>query len=453
MTPIPELAPPILEVPPALVERWRTRAPRYTSYPTAPHFHAVDDAALHAALGRGDGPLAVYVHVPFCRSLCHYCGCHVEIQGSRRDLGAGYVDTLLAELDLLVARLRPGRTVAQLSIGGGTPTFLYPHDMARLVAGLRARLPFAPDVDASLEIDPRTVDDDDLRALVGMGFNRYSFGVQDLDEAVVAAVHREQSAAEVVARVAAIRALGRFDLNLDLMYGLPHQTEAGFAATLDGVVALRPSRVALFQYAHVPWMKPAQKLVERQGLPDAALKTRLFVAANERFAAAGYAAIGMDHFALPEDALVRAQRSGTLQRNFMGYTTRAGLDLLPLGVSAIGSFGGMYAQNLKDRAAWSQRVAEGALPVERGHACSDDDLDRRRVIMALFCNFHVRFPLGAYAEERARLAPLESDGICVVHPDGVDITPLGRHFVRNVCSVFDAYLEADAGARRYSTTA
>jgi oxygen-independent coproporphyrinogen-3 oxidase len=216
---------------------------------------------------------------------------------------------------------------------------------------------------------------------------------------------------------------------------------------------MRPTRIALFLYAHVPWMKPAQKLVEKHGIPDAALRSRLFVLANEVLGAAGYETIGMDHFALPGDALLAAQASGTLQRNFMGYTTRAGLDQIGLGVSAIGSFGGVYAQDLKDRDAWTARVTAGELPIERGFVLSADDTRRRSVIMELFCNFGVILAPGEFLDERARLTPMLADGFVVLDGDTVTVTPLGRHFIRNVCAVFDRYLEADAGARRYSHTA
>ncbi|HMV69234.1 MAG TPA: oxygen-independent coproporphyrinogen III oxidase [Myxococcota bacterium] len=442
--------------PPDLVARYRTRAPRYTSYPTAPHFHAIEPAEITAALGRVRRDVSVYVHVPFCRSLCHYCGCHVEIKGARRDLGSPYVDLLLAELDLRVGAMPGGHRADQVSIGGGTPTFLWPEDMQRLARGIRDRLPLTPAADVSVEIDPRTVDDAYLGALVDSGFNRFSFGVQDLDIEVLDAVNRHQTEEQVRACVDGVRRRGAFDLNLDLMYGLPHQTPERFQRTLDMVAELAPSRVALFLYAHVPWMKPAQKLLDRHGLPDGDVRTELFARAVRTFEAAGYRRVGMDHFARPDDELVRALDAGTLQRNFMGYTTRAGLDLLPLGVSSIGLFGDVYAQNLKDRDAWTARVEAGEIPTERGHRLTDDDRRRRRVIMELFCNFRVTLTpdeqatLGA---EVARLGPLIDDGLVTVDGPHIAITSLGRHFVRNVCATFDAYLEPESGDRRYSVTA
>ena len=435
-----------------LVARYRTRAPRYTSFPTAPQFGPIAMAEVQRALASGTGPMALYAHIPFCRSLCLYCGCHVEIT-TRRSVGAEYVDLLLREADLYAAQLRPGRTLAQLALGGGTPTFLLPDLMERLILGLRERFPFAPDGDFSIEVDPRTIDAEYLERLVALGFNRFSLGVQDFDPVVLKAVKRHQTTEMTWSAVQTLRSQGNFDLNFDLMYGLPHQTEETFRATLETVVAMRPTRVALFLYAHVPWMKPAQKVVAKQGLPEADLKARLFAIAAGALRGAGYEAIGMDHFALPGDALLEAQASGTLQRNFMGYTTRAGLDQIGLGVSAIGNFGGVYAQDHKNRATWSDRVTNGELPIERGFVLSAEDLERRRVIMDLFCNFRVRFAPGAFASERARLEALIADGLVVVRDDGVEVTPLGRHFIRNVCSVFDSYFESDVGERRYSETA
>lgn len=443
---------PVTDVPAELVLKYRTRAPRYTSYPTAPQFHAVSEEAVDAALGRGEGPMGMYVHIPFCRSLCLYCGCHVEIN-NRRSVAIPYVDMLLREADLLQQRLRPGRTLDQLALGGGTPTFLTPDLMDKLVTGIKQRWPFREGGDFSIEIDPRTIDPDYIKTLVDVGFNRFSFGVQDFDPKVLEAVKRRQTTDHTWLCVETLRKYGDFDLNLDLMYGLPHQTPETFRRTLEIVCQMRPTRIALFLYAHVPWMKPAQKVVEKMGIPDAETKSKLFLLANEMLGEAGYQVIGMDHFALPGDELLEAQSDGTLQRNFMGYTTRAGLDQVGMGVSAIGYFGGVYAQDLKERPAWTQKIEEGKLPIDRGFVLSDEDLRRRALIMDLFCNFRVRFAPGAYAAELARLEPLEADGLVVRLPDGVDVTPLGRHFIRNVCSVFDQYFESDVAQRRYSQTA
>ncbi len=445
---------------PALIARWRTRAPRYTSYPTAPQFQPITPEAVEAAHARNAGPFATYVHLPFCVQRCLYCGCHVEIQG-KRAVADPYVDAVVAEARLRVARMQSGRALSQLSLGGGTPTFLLVEQMQRLMSGLRDVWTFAPGADLAIEIDPRSVDEAYIDALVDLGFNRYSFGVQDLDPDVLRVVHRDQPVDLTERAIAALRRRGAFDVNMDLVYGLPEQTSQRFENTARVIAEMRPTRIALFQYAHVPWMKPAQKVLEQYRMPDSDAKAEMFAIASETFGAAGYQAVGMDHFALPGDALLAAQVAGSLQRNFEGYTTHGGLDLIPLGVSAIGSFGGIYAQDRKDRAAWTEDILAGRLPTERGFVLSADDELRRAVIMALFCNLTAlldQADADALSEPIAALSPLVVDGIVTVAAHGsgglkIQITPLGRHFIRNVCASFDAYLEADAGQRRYSVTA
>lgn len=442
---------------PALVARYRTRAPRYTSYPTAPQFKPVSDAELRAGLARGDGPISVYVHVPFCVRRCHYCGCHVEIQGNR-DVGDVYVDDLLAEARLWRAGMKDGRGLGQLALGGGTPTFLRPAALRRLFTGLGELWPVVPgkDTELAIEVDPRTVRPEDLDNLVDLGFTRVNLGVQDVDETVLQAVNRPQPFELVEAAVRRLRERGLADVGVDLVYGLPMQTTESFQRTLDAVVSVAPTRIALFQYAHVPWLKPAQKLLERFPRPDSELRTAMWGQARRELGRAGYVEIGMDHFAVPDDGLVKAREEGTLQRNFEGYTTHGGLDLLGLGVSAIGYFGGVYAQNRKDREAWRAEVTAGRFPTERGWVLSDDDTLRRRVIMEIFCNGHTALSpaeAAALAEPLARLGPLADDGMLTVHDGTVQVTALGRFFLRNICAVFDRYLEEDSPTRRYSETA
>jgi len=442
---------------PALVARYRTRAPRYTSYPTAPQFRPVTDAELRGGLSRGDGPISVYVHVPFCVRRCHYCGCHVEIQGNR-DIGDVYVDDLLAEARLWRAGMKDGRGLGQLALGGGTPTFLKPAALRRLYAGLTELWPRVPGegVELAIEVDPRTVRPEDLDNIVDVGFTRVNLGVQDVDETVLQAVNRPQPFALVEAAVQRLRDRGLDDVGVDLVYGLPMQTAESFQRTLDAVASVKPTRIALFQYAHVPWLKPAQKLLERYPRPDSEARTAMWGQARRELGAAGYVEIGMDHFAVPTDSLVRARDEGTLQRNFEGYTTHGGLDLLGLGVSAIGYFGGVYAQNRKEREAWRAEVSAGRFPTERGWVLSEDDRLRRRVIMEIFCNGHTALSAdeaAQLAEPLGRLGPLVEDGMVVVAADAVQVTPLGRFFLRNICAVFDRYLEEDAPTRRYSETA
>lgn len=440
---------------PELVARYITRAPRYTSYPTAPKFKAITQQDIANGLAGGSGPISAYVHIPFCARRCHYCGCHVEIHGNR-DIGDVYVDDVLTEAALWAAPMRPGRTMGQLALGGGTPTFLKPATLRRLMDGLQQVWPVSPGAELAIEVDPRTVVDADLENIAASGFTRVNLGVQDVDDAVLAAVNRPQPFEKVVAVVATLRQVGLANFGVDLVYGLPEQTDSTFARTLDAVLGLQPSRIALFQYAHVPWLKPAQKLLERFDRPDSEARTRMRKMACEALGAAGYIEIGMDHFALRGDTLVAAAAAGSLQRNFEGYTTHGGLDLVGLGVSAIGFFGGVYAQDIKDREVWRAEVAAGRFPTERGWVLDADDARRRRVIMGLFCNFGVDLSPDdevALAAELDRLAPLISDGLVVRDPGRVNVTDLGRFFIRNVCSTFDRFFEPDDLQRRYSETA
>jgi oxygen-independent coproporphyrinogen-3 oxidase len=434
-----------------LLRRYRTRAPRYTSYPTAPAFVPIASGDAARALGAVSGDLSVYVHVPFCTSLCWYCGCNNEIR--RRPPADALVDDLLVEWHRAADALGgPGR-VRQLHLGGGTPTTLPLAALERLWAGLMARAPAAPGLEAGIELDPRSVDEDYVLGLVAVGFNRFSIGVQDFDPDVMAAVNRVQAPELTERIVGALRRSGDPSISFDLMYGLPLQDEVRFGRTLDRVVALAPGRVALFPYAHLPSLKPAQKLLEAVGLPDADARARLMELAIERLVGAGYVRVGMDHFALPSDPMAEALRSGALHRNFQGYTTCPGLDLIGIGPSAIGCYGGLYAQNHHDRAAWSAALAAGRLPVTRGWWLRDEDRLRARVIADLLCHGETRFG----ALERARLAasidrltPLEVDGIVIVEEDRIQLTPLGQDFARNVVAVFDAWLQP--GSDTFSTT-
>ena len=439
-----------------LHDRYRMRAPRYTSYPTAPHFGPIAAEAVDAALGAGTGDLSVYVHVPFCQQLCWYCGCHREIR-SRRAVATPYVDALLAEAALLAARMQPGRRLKQLALGGGTPTFLEPGDMTRLVEGLVAHWPRAEAAEWSVEVDPRSVDGAYLDRLVDLGFRRFSFGVQDIDPAVMEAIHRVQDPEVIAAHVARLRRTPGVGVSFDLLYGLPHQEPARFDRTLQWVRTVRPDRVSLFAYAHVPWMMPHPKLLEGR-LPDVPTRMALFELASRRLLEEGYERLGMDHFALPGDTLVRARAAGTLHRNFQGYSTHRGLDQVGLGTSAIGSFGGVYVQNAKERGAHLEAVRAGRLPLARGFVLSDEDRLRREVIQDRFCLFETRWAdhgttAGHFVDALAALAPMERDGLVEIRPDGLALTRPGREFVRVVCAAFDAYFEPDASARRYSQTA
>jgi len=434
------------ELPPDLVARYATTAPRYTSYPTAPRFTPdVDRDAVRARWGSATADLSLYAHIPYCRVRCLFCGCHTRIS-QNTDLGDAYVTALLDELDGLAPVTSLDRPLRQLALGGGTPNFLPEADMRRLVEGLEARLRVAPDAERSIEIDPRTVTPSYLRMLRDLGFNRFSFGLQDTDPDVMAAVNRPQSAATVEAVVAAVRERGEVPVNLDLIYGLPRQTEATWRQTLADVLALRPTRLAVYGYAHVPWMKAHQKGLERYDAPDDALRAALQEQARSTLVSAGYEEIGFDHYALPEDALAQAWRARTLHRNFMGYTTQRGLDLVALGTSGISDVNGTYVQNSKDTDGWLRTATSREPTWERGMVLSEEDQLRREVILDLSCNLqvdlasHVAEPEAHFASELARLQGMVDDDLLVYEAGVLRVTTLGRRFVRNAAMVFDQYL-------------
>jgi len=455
------LRPGPLDIPGDLLERYATSGPRYTSYPTAPMFRADfdEDRILEAWRRSRGGGLAVYVHVPFCRTRCLYCACFTETGHSRETAGL-YVRAVLREADRLLTIIESCRPVEQLAIGGGTPTFLRRQQMRALVEGLAARFRFSAEAERSIEIDPRRVDNAYLDLLLELGFNRFSFGVQDLDERVQRRVCRLLPERKLAGLVEHLRKRGVEAVNFDLMYGLPGQSEESFSRTIERIVRLRPSRLALFGYAHVPWISPHQRLLEKLGLPEARERARLFGLGYRLLLDAGYAHVGMDHFALPDDELVRALESRTLTRNFMGYTTRRGLDLVGIGASSISSVGGTYTQNEKDLRVYLRKA--GSSTWARGLLLSGEDLLRREIILDLFCNFHldiavlerrfgVRFAQH-FAPELERLAPMENDGLVRVSAKAVEVTPIGRFFIRNICMSFDEYLCRREAGTCYSRT-
>lgn len=450
-----------LEIPGDLLERYSTSGPRYTSYPTVPQFRADFDRervleAWKHSQGRG---LALYVHVPFCRTRCLYCACFTET-GHGQETAGFYLQAVLREAERLLTIIEPSRPVEQLAIGGGTPNFLRRDQMRFLVEGLAARFRLSAGGERSIEIDPRRVDGAYLDLLLELGFNRFSFGVQDLDERVQRHIGRVLPESKLAGLIEHLKKRGVGAVNLDLMYGLPGQTEASFSRTVEHAVRLRPSRLALFGYAHVPWMSPHQRLLERLGLPAARERARLFGLAYRLLLDAGYAHVGMDHFALPDDELVRALENRTLTRNFMGYSPRRGLDLVGIGASSISSVGGTYTQNGKDLHAYLRKAGDSAWA--RGLLLSGEDLLRREIILDLFCNFHLdiraferRFKIRFaqhFAPELERLAPMEQDGLVRVSGNAIEATALGRFFIRNLCMCFDQYLCGREAANRYSLT-
>lgn len=452
-----------------LIERYDRPGPRYTSYPTAVEFHTGFDAAEHstglaAAAANTDAPLSLYVHVPFCESRCAYCGCAV-IATRKREVAAIYLEYLERELTMLAAALGGRRRVVQYHWGGGTPTYLSPRQIARLDAVVQRHFDVATDAERAIEIDPRVTTREQITLLRRVGFNRLSFGVQDFTETVQEAIQRHQSEAETRDLYWAAREAGFESLNVDLVYGLPRQTVSSFTQTLERVIDMLPDRIAVYSYAHVPWLRPNQKAIDPLDLPNAFAKRQLLATAIDKLTLAGYDAIGMDHFALPGDELAVAARERRLHRNFMGYTTRSAPDCVAVGVSAISDVAGAFSQNHKSLARYYEAIDAGRFPVERGYALTPDDQIRRFTIAELMCNFRldradVRDRFGVdlaeyFAEEldalRAADGPV-ADGLLEIAPGGLTVTARGRWFVRNICMAFDRYLASHQGRPVFSRT-
>lgn len=428
------------------IARYGGSAPRYTSYPTANHFQPMDHRPLQARLPSLRSPTSVYVHVPYCTKLCWYCGCNTTIKRDR-SLGSIFVDDLLRELEQ-VALHAPHVELQHLALGGGTPNFLTTDQLERLVMAIEDWAPAREGAVRSIELDPRTVEDDQLRALLWLGFDRFSLGVQTLDLAVQQAVNRPFSGERLASSIALLRSRGEVSINVDLMVGLPRQTPATLDGTLATVLANRPERLAVFQYAHVPRMRPAQKLLARHGLPGASERDALFTHAVGRLVDAGYVRVGFDHFALPTDPLARATKAGALRRNFQGFTTDANADLVALGPSAIGRVGDLFTQNERSPGRWREALDAGRLPVARGLFRTPRDASIGEAIEALMCGRGAA--LDAAGDEReaveARLRPLVADGLARIEDDQVFVTDAGFDFVRTVASAFDIRLDRNAHA-------
>ena len=454
-------------VSPDLLRKFDLNGPRYTSYPTADRFVEAfaEDAYLQALKQRRIGalastlPLSLYVHLPFCESLCYFCACN-KIITKHHDKVDIYLRYLSREIDLHTKHMGSIPSVNQLHLGGGTPTFLSDEQLAVLMATLRRSFNFSPVGNYAIEVDPRTVDAGRLAALAGLGFNRLSFGVQDFDLAVQKSVHRIQPAEQVFELVAAARKLGFESINVDLIYGLPQQTPESFDRTLAQITALKPDRVALYAYAHLPErFKPQRRIVTAE-LPNASAKIAMLSHSLDAFEAAGYVYVGMDHFALPGDALAVAKRQGRLQRNFQGYSAQADGDLIAFGVSGIGKIGASYSQNAKTLDEYYDHLDQGRLPVVRGMTLSRDDLVRRAVIMALMCQGELQYESienafliefkNYFATEIDGLAGLANQGLVTVSDTGIRVTAEGWFFVRAVVMVFDRYLQTDHNRERFS---
>lgn len=449
-----------------LVRKYNQPGPRYTSYPPATKFAPTFDRALfleriQANNAKNTGNLSLYFHLPFCRSLCWYCGCNTIITTQQKK-SAAYLDLLDKEMQVMRGRLNPERKVVQLHFGGGTPTFLLPDELRRLGLMIRRRFNLAPDAEFGVEIDPRRLTAEHVNALRDIGCNRVSLGVQDHNPQVQLAIHRIQPRAVTEQAIEWIRRAGIRMVNIDLIYGLPFQTPASFEKTLNEVVELKPDRLAVFSYAHVPWIKPSQKILETENLPTAETKLQLLKLTIEKLTANDeFVYIGMDHFARPDDELTLAQKNKTLQRNFQGYSTRGNTDIYSFGLSSISQAEDAYWQNFKDINEYAAKVEQWEAPIERGYVLTAEDIVRRKVIMRLMCDLELDYNALSeqleinlprhFAAEIASLDDLEADGLVERMANGLKITRAGRLFIRNVAMRFDAYLPRQA-ERRFSQT-
>ena len=441
-----------LKVDLSLVHKYNVPGPRYTSYPPATHF--TDQVCFDDLIARmrenaaSERDLSLYFHLPFCWSLCWFCGCTTVITSDQKASGR-YIDYLKKELALTGEMLNPRRKVVQLHFGGGTPTFLTPDEIRMLGQLIRSRFDLAPDIEAGVEIDPRRLEGEHLEALREAGFNRASIGVQDHNPEVQKAVHRIQPFEQTKRVVDWIRDTGFTSLNIDLIYGLPHQTPESFERTLEEILLLAPNRFAVFSYAHVPWMKPAQKILADKILPAPEVKLQLLKLTIEKLTSAGYVYIGMDHFARKDDELAAAQVRKTLQRNFQGYSTRGGADIYAFGMSSISQADGIYWQNLKDLPAYSAALDADKLPVAKGYILTEEDQIRRQTIMRLMCDLSLDYAAMSdllkvdfkqrFASELASLADMAADGLLERNESGLIVTDAGRLFIRNIAMRFDHY--------------
>ncbi len=439
----------------SLLKKFDKPGPRYTSYPTAPLFSSSfgrkeyeEEIVRTNAAERGSN-LSLYFHFPFCDTLCYFCGCTTIVTNNQSRI-ADYLLRLKAEIDLLSSRIAPGRQVVQMHWGGGTPTYLTPEQISDIAEYIQKRFTFSDSPEISVEIDPRGLTFEHLQALRNSGFNRVSLGLQDFNGDVQRAINRNQSEEMTRQAIAFSRQLGFSSLNLDLIYGLPYQTPESFSATLDKVIDIHPNRIAAYNFAYVPWIKPHQKLIHEDDLPTPEMKLRILTLIIERLVEAGYVYIGMDHFATADDELTIAQRQHTLYRNFQGYSTNAGCDLFGLGMSAISHIGSVYAQNAKHIEDYESAVDAGMLPTEVGYHMSADDQLRKYVIMRLMCDLVLnteeverRFQIdfNQYFETSlTQLKPLLDDGLLLHQGASYTVTMNGRLFLRNIAMCFDAHL-------------
>lgn len=450
-----------------LIKKYDRPGPRYTSYPTAPHFNEgftsvnyLDEVIRTNKLDKMP-PLSLYYHLPFCDTLCYFCGCNMIITRNR-DRIKEYVRYLKNEIDLLRSYLDSDRMVDQLHWGGGTPTHLNPDEILDLANYIKTSFNFDPKSENGCEIDPRGLTRDHLAALREGGFNRISMGVQDFNDKVQKAVNRVQPEEMTVQVVDWVRELGFESINLDLIYGLPHQNVETFAETVERIIKIRPDRLAVFNYAHVPWMKKHMALIKEEDIPKPEEKLAILKMTIEKLTAAGYVFIGMDHFALPDDDMSIALENKKLYRNFQGYSTHAGTDLYAMGITSISQIGRVYAQNFKKEKEYFDALEDGQLPVTKGYYLSDDDLLRRHVVMRVMCDFELNFEnierefkinfMDYFGDSIAAMKEMVDDGLVEMQVDGFTVTDKGRMMIRNIAMNFDYYIMNQKDSGRYSRT-
>ncbi len=447
---------PDLEVTEEFLAKYNRPGPRYTSYPTAPvwsdEFQHADLKRFYATADAAGTPVSLYMHLPFCESLCLFCACNVVIQKDK-SAAVPYLQSLEKEIDHLSRSVSKRREVVQFHWGGGTPTYLSPSQLEDLFGFTRERFAFARGAEVGIEVDPRVTSQEHLQVLRKLGFNRLSMGIQDFTALVQQTIHRVQPFEMTRDLIACARSLGFGSINVDLIYGLPYQTASSFSDTADKILQLTPDRIAMFSYAHVPWLRKQQGAFQGH-LPEGMEKFQIFKAGIRKFTEAGYLYIGMDHFAKPSDELALAQRKRTLHRNFQGYTTKAGADLYGMGVSAISSIGATYSQNHRAIAEYQSAINDRGAATMRGYRLSPDDLVRRAVITRLLCHavilkpeieneFQLQFN-DYFSNELAQLAAMQDDGLVELSPNEIRVTPLGRIFIRNLAMPFDRYLREQA---------
>lgn len=446
-----------------ILKQYSKPGPRYTSYPAATSFTEEVGPGDYASLLRNvdcSKPVSLYFHIPFCRNICYFCACSV-IYTRNKEKAEPYIGALIQEMDLVTSHLRGRPSVEQLHWGGGTPSFLSQEQMNRLMAQIYRRFDFVQDAEISIELDPRETSSDQIAMLADLGFNRASFGVQDFDASVQAAVNRIQPLAMTQTAYETARKCGFRSVNFDLIYGLPLQTVSSFDRTLEQVIDLKPDRVSLFNFAYVPWLKKHQGRINADDLPSTETRLAILSGAVDRLQASGYAYIGMDHFALPDDELSRAQKDGSLRRNFQGYSTRGGSELIGFGATSIGEFTDGYAQNTKSLVEYYRSLSNGTLPTERGLILTHDDRVRKAVIRQLITGMELRFQdiehacdidfKEYFARELEDLKPFEESGMLTLTGNSIRVEPLGRFVIRNICMVFDAHLGVQTEGR-YSKT-